>query len=74
MPQEYRCTRNARYSHKCLGQNDILVRQGYFLTADSEEEVLQKMACRFPSETREGFTIQEWEGFNIVVTEVHKED
>ncbi len=70
MSKEYRCTRNALYSHDCLGYEDTSARQGYYITADSQEEAWQKMACRFPSETREGFTVQEWEGFDVAVLEV----
>jgi len=70
MPKEYRCTRNASYSHQCLGHDDLSARQGYYLMAESSEEAWQKMACRFPEETLEGFTVQEWEGSDISVVEV----
>jgi hypothetical protein len=66
---EYRCTRNALYSHRCLGQQDLSARQGYYITAASEEEAWEKMALRFPEETEEGFTVAEWEGFNVTVVE-----
>ncbi len=74
MSKEYRCTRNALYSHDCLGHEDILARQGYYITADSQEEAWQKMACRFPEETLEGFTVQDWEGFDVTVVEKGGED
>lgn len=68
--REYRCTRNASYSHDCLGKNDITARQGYYIDAASREEAWEKMAIRFPEEVKEGFTVQEWEGFNVRVVEV----
>jgi hypothetical protein len=74
MPKEYRCTRNASYSHQCLGHDDLSARQGYYITAASEEEAWQKMATRFPEEVKEGFTVQEWEGFDVVVEEVKDEE
>lgn len=72
--KEYRCTRNALYSHQSLGQNDLLARQGYYIEADSQEEAWQRMALKFPSETAQGFTVSEWEGFNVIVTEIRHED
>jgi hypothetical protein len=42
--------------------------------ASSQEEAWQKMACRFPEETLEGFTVQEWEGFDVTVVEKGGED
>lgn len=74
MQKEYRCTRNVLYSHQCLGRDDLSARQGYYITAASEEEAWQKMATRFPEEVTEGFTVQEWEGFNVVVEEVKGEE
>ena len=68
--KEYRCTRNASYSHQCLGHDDLTVRQGYYITATSSEEAWDKMAARFPEEAKEGFTVEEWEGFNVTVVEV----
>ena len=47
MQKEYRCTRSALYTHDCLGHDDITVRQGYYIKADSEEEALQRMATGF---------------------------
>ena len=32
------------------------------------------MAVRFPEETSEGFTVQEWESFNVTIVEVEDED
>jgi len=52
---EYRCTRNEPYMHNCLGRDDIRVRQGYYVHADSEEEALRQMALDFPKD-RHGFT------------------
>lgn len=68
--KEYRCTRNALYTHPCLGHDDLSARQGHYITAASDEEAWQKMAARFPDETDEGFTIQEWKGFNVTILEV----
>lgn len=70
MQKEYRCTRNATYSHKCIGHDDLTARQGYYIKASSEEEALQKMAVRFPEEMSYGFTVQEWQGFNVTVEEI----
>lgn len=72
--REYRCTRNALYSHDCIGRDDVTARQGHFLWAESEEEAWQKMATRFPEETAEGFTVQEWEGFNVTVVEIKRDE
>ncbi|MEP0750069.1 hypothetical protein [Coleofasciculus sp. FACHB-501] len=68
--KEYRCTRNASYSHNCIGHDDVTARQGYYINAESKEEAWEKMAIRFPEESAEGFTVQEWEGFNVTVVEV----
>lgn len=68
--QEFRCTRNAPYTHDCTGRDDLRERQGYYIQAESEEEAWQQMALRFPQETEAGFTVQRWEGFNVVVVEV----
>lgn len=72
--QEYRCTRNALYSHDCIGHNDLTARQGYYIWASSKEEAWEKMATRFPEETSEGFTVQEWEGFDVIVEEVTRDN
>jgi lipase chaperone LimK len=72
--KEYRCTRNALYLHDCTGRNDIRERQGYYISAESEEEAWQKMATRFPEETAAGFTVQEWEGFNVKVVELRRDE
>ena len=74
MSKEYRCTRNAPYSHKCLGHDNPSARQGYFISAASQEEAWEKMASRFPQETAQGFTVEEWEGFNVNVVEIILED
>lgn len=68
--KEYRCTRNALYSHNCIGHDDITARQGHYIKAQSKEEAWEKMAIRFPEEVAEGFTVQEWEGFDVIVVEV----
>jgi len=74
MQKEYRCTRNAPYTHDCLGHDNITARQGYYIEANSPEEAWEKMATRFPGETEEGFTVQEWESFNVVVEEVKRDE
>ncbi len=72
MQREYRCTRNALYTHDCIGHDDTTARQGYYIWASSFEEAWQKMAVRFPEEISEGFTIQEWEGFDVTVEEIKR--
>ncbi len=72
--KEYRCTRNAPYSHKCLGHNDPTEGQGYYLKANSAEEAWQKMAIRFSDETSAGFTVQEWESSNVKVVKVERDE
>ncbi len=69
---EYRCTRNASYTCDCRGRDDITARQGYYIHAESEEEAMQIMANRYPDETEAGFTIQEWQSFNVTVVEVYR--
>lgn len=71
--KEYRCTRNASYSHDCIGHDDLRARQGYYIQALSVEEAWEKMATRFPDETPAGFTVQEWESFNVTVVEVKRD-
>lgn len=71
---EYRCTRNASYSSNCTGRDDLTARQGYYITAGSAEEAWQKMAIRFPEETVQGFTVQEWQSFSVTVVEVKREN
>jgi hypothetical protein len=72
--REYRCTRNALYMHDCTGRDDIRERQGHYVRANSEEEAWEEMAKRYPDETADGFTIQEWEGFNVTIREVRRDD
>lgn len=74
MQREFRCTRNAPYSHQCLGHDDLSARQGYYIMAADSEEAWERMACRFPEETGVGFTVQEWQGFNVTVVEVAREE
>lgn len=42
--------------------------------AANQEEAWEKMACKFPEETREGFTVEEWKGFDVTVVEKSGED
>lgn len=71
--KEYRCTRNASYAHGCIGRDDLTARQGYYIHANNAEEAWQKMAIRFPNETEAGFTVQEWESFNVTVVRVERD-
>jgi hypothetical protein len=74
--KEYRCTRNARYAHNCIGQYDLTARQGYYILANSPEEALQRMAHKFPEDLildcplNKIFTVEEWKSFNVRVEEV----
>jgi formylmethanofuran dehydrogenase subunit E len=72
--KEYRCTRNALYSHDCIGRDDLTARQGHYIRANSAEEAWEKMATRFPEETEAGFTTQEWESFNVKVVRVEPDE
>ncbi|MBD2341813.1 hypothetical protein H6G64_33305 [Calothrix sp. FACHB-156] len=72
--REYRCTRNALYLHDCTGRDDLRERQGHYIWAESEEEAWQKMATRYPDETEAGFTVQEWEGFDVKVVEIKRDE
>ena len=51
----------------------IRERQGYYIWANSAEEAWKKMAIRYPEETASGFTVQEWEGFNVQVVQVKRD-
>lgn len=72
--KEYRCTRNALYSHDCIGRDDLTARQGHYIHANSAEEAWEKMAIRFPKETEAGFTVEEWESFNVKVVRVEPDE
>jgi hypothetical protein len=74
MRKEYRCTRNADYDCDCYGRDNISARQGYYIHAHSKEEAWQMMAIRYPKETEAGFTVQEWEGFNVTIVEVKRDE
>ena len=74
MQREFRCTRNAPYFHQCLGHDNLSASQGYYITASSQEEAWEKMASRFPKETGEGFTVEEWQGGDVTVVEVTREE
>lgn len=71
--KDYRCTRNALYQHNCLGQNDISARQGYYIKAHGIEEAWEQMAIRYPEETEVGFTVQEWEPFDVKIVEIKRD-
>lgn len=47
---EYRCTRNVLYAHECIGQNNVRVRQGYYISAKSREGALATMRQKFPND------------------------
>jgi hypothetical protein len=72
--REYRCTRNALYLHNCTGRDDLRERQGHYIWAESEEEAWEKMATRFPEEADAGFTVQEWESFDVTVVEIKRDE
>lgn len=72
--KEYRCTRNASYSHNCIGRDDLTARQGYYIHADSVEEAWQRMAIRFPEEASAGFTVEEWQSFDVRVVELKQDE
>ncbi len=72
--REYRCTRNALYSHDCIGRDDLRGRQGYYIWAINEEAAWQEMARRYPDETEAGFTVQEWESFDVKVIEIKRDE
>ncbi|QIR41771.1 hypothetical protein HCG51_34370 (plasmid) [Tolypothrix sp. PCC 7910] len=72
--KEYRCTRNALYLHDCLGRDNITARQGHYIKANSAEEAWDKMAIRYPEETAAGFTIQEWQSFDVKVVEIKRDE
>lgn len=58
--KEYRCTRNGPYSHPCDGSSDLSARNGYYIRAQTALDALQIMTDRFPQETVQGFTVDEW--------------
>ncbi|NWF61748.1 MAG: hypothetical protein HXY43_21445 [Fischerella sp.] len=72
--REFRCTRNALYLHDCIGRDNIEARQGHYIKAETEEEAWQEMARRYPDETKAGFTVQEWESFDVKVVEVKRDE
>lgn len=72
--REYRCTRNALYTHDCIGHDDTTPRQGHYIWAINEEAAWQEMARRYPKETEAGFTVQEWESFDVKVVEVRRDE
>ena len=72
--REFRCTRNALYLHDCTGRDDLRERQGHYIKAETEEAALAEMARRYPGETEAGFTVQEWESFNVKVVEVKRDE
>jgi hypothetical protein len=59
--------------HECLGKHDIRERQGYYIKASNEEQAWEIMAARFPEESEAGFTVQEWQGFNVIVVEIKRD-
>ena len=48
--REYRCTRTAMYLHECLGQNNLRVRQGYYIVAKDEFAAREAMQRMFPED------------------------
>lgn len=72
--KEYRCTRNAPYAHNCIGHDDLTARQGHYIRANSAEEAWERMAIRFPDEVEAGFTVEEWEGFNVKIVQIERDE
>jgi hypothetical protein len=72
--KEYRCTRNALYAHDCTGRDDLRERQGHYIWAVSDEAAWEEMARRYPEETKAGFTVQEWESFDVIVVEIKRDE
>lgn len=72
--KEYRCTRNAPYTHDCTGKYDLRERQGHYIWAINQEAAWQQMAQRFPEETTVGFTVQEWERFDVKIVEINRDE
>lgn len=72
--KEFRCTCNAQYSHNCLGRDDLTARQGHYIRAESAEEARQIMALRYPEDAEAGFTVEEFERFNVIIREVKSND
>jgi hypothetical protein len=54
----YRCTRNASYSHDCIGRDEVSARQGHYVKGHSVGDAIKEMVKRHPSEIEEGFTVQ----------------
>ncbi len=76
--KEYRCTRNFPYPNDDPNDPDHLVlRQGHYIHAHSEEEAWQQMAARYPSETSTGFTVQDWSdrsGKSVTILRVEEDE
>lgn len=53
---EYRCTRNSPYMHKCMGHDNLSARQGHYVNCYTEEQALEIMGMDFPGD-RHGFTV-----------------
>ncbi len=64
--KEYRCTRNAPYTHPCDGSSDLSARNGYYIRAKTAQEARAIMVERFPQETIQGFTIDEWKDLPLL--------
>lgn len=72
--KEYRCTRNALYTHDCTGRDDLRERQGHYIWAVSDEAAWEEMARRYPEETKAGFTVEKWESFDVIVVEIKRDE
>lgn len=72
--RQYRCTRNDLYQCDCPGRDDLRERQGHYINANSEEEAWEIMASRYPLETTAGFTVEPWEGGNVIVIEIKRDE
>jgi len=66
--REYRCTRSAMYLHECLGQNNLRVRQGYYIVAKDEFAARETMHRMFPDDAANCVP------YGIVPFTVHEKD
>jgi formylmethanofuran dehydrogenase subunit E len=60
--------------HRVAAARCGLLRMWRTIEAHSAEEAWQKMAIRFPEETDAGFTVEEWESFDVKVVQVERDE
>lgn len=56
---EYRCTRQALYTHDCIGRDQTSARQGHYIVAEDMPSAIDEMVDRYPEDYSKGFTIQQ---------------